>query len=89
VDSRWFKEDRALPKEDQAQAIEESKKAIAAATIIRRRLARILEEEIEKTYLTEEDIYGLDWQQKVLFQIARRKTLREVYNLIHNIGHDK
>jgi len=82
VDSRWFKEDRALPKNEQAEAVRESEKALKASTLLVRRLKLILEDEIQKTYRNEEDYARDNWQQVVLASAARRKTLKEVINLL-------
>lgn len=82
MDSRWFKEDRALPKNEQAEAVRESEKALKASTLLVRRLKLILEDEIQKTYRNEEDYARDNWQQVVLASAARRKTLKEVINLL-------
>jgi len=82
VDSRWFKEDRALPKNEQAEAVRESEKALKASTLLVRRLKLILEDEIQRTYRNEEDYARDNWQQVVLASAARRKTLKEVINLL-------
>lgn len=82
MDSRWFREDRKLPKVEQAEAIEESKKALANSTLLIRRLTDILEEEISKTYTSEEDYTSVCWERNVLSQFARRKTLKEIIKLL-------
>lgn len=82
MDSRWFKEDRALPKNEQAEAVRESEKALKASTLLVRRLKLILEDEIQKTYRNEEDYARDNWHQVVLASAARRKTLKEVINLL-------
>lgn len=82
MDSRWFKEDRALPKNEQAEAVRESEKALKASTLLVRRLKLILEDEIQRTYRNEEDYARDNWQQVVLASAARRKTLKEVINLL-------
>jgi len=82
MDTRWFKEDRALPESEQKDAKEESEKALKNATFIKRRLTRILEEEIEKTYLLEEDVDKPGYKKRVLASAARRKAFKEVTNLI-------
>lgn len=82
MDHRWFKEDRALPKNDQAEAIEESKKALRNSTLFRRRLEGILSDLIEESYRKEEDFENPNWERIHVSEIARRKTLREIKNLI-------
>ncbi len=82
MDNRWFSEDRKLPKADQARAIEESKKALASSTLLIRRLKQILEAEIKKTYATEEDYAGTDWERKVLSMFARRSALKDIIKIL-------
>ncbi len=82
MDSRWLKEDRKLPKAEQAKAIEESKKALKNSTLLVRRLTNILEEEVEKTYTTEESYVGTDWEVKTQRMFARRQTLKEIIKLL-------
>lgn len=82
MDSRWFKEDRKLPKGEQAKAIEESKKALQNSTFLSRRLKAILEEEVEKTYSNEEDYMGPGWKRKILANANRRWTLQEIIKLL-------
>ncbi len=82
MDGRWFAEDRRLPKAEQAQAIEESKKALLNATLLTRRLTAILEDEILKTHTLEENYEGEEWSRKVLSMFARRKALKEVIKLL-------
>ncbi len=82
MDSRWFSEDRKLPRGEREQAIAESKKALANSTLLIRRLKQILEAEIEKTYASEEDYEGITWERKVLTMFAKRSTLKEVIHLL-------
>jgi len=82
MDSRWLKEDRKLPKEEQAKAIEESTKALKNSTLLIRRLSAILEDEVEKTYATEESYEGSGWAVKVQRMFARRQALKEVIKLL-------
>ena len=82
IDVRWFAEDRKLPKAEQADAIAESKKALSNATLLNRRLKVILEEMIEKTYTSETDYKGEDWERRVLTMFAKRETLKEVIKLL-------
>lgn len=82
MDSRWFREDRTLPKKEQAEAIKESKKALQNATLFRRRLEAILNELIEESLRKEEDFENPNWERIHVSEISRRKTLREVLKLI-------
>jgi hypothetical protein len=82
MDSRWFAEDRKLPKAEQAQAKLETEKALKAATLLSRRLKQILQDEVEKTYTKEEDYEGIGWEFQVTKLFARRQTLNEIINLI-------
>lgn len=82
MDSKWFKEDRALPKAEQAQAKAESLKALKNSTFIQRRLERILEELIALSDRDDEDFSNPNWQLEHAANISRRKTLREIKQLI-------
>ena len=82
MDSRWFSEDRKLPKDDIKDAIEESTKALKASTLLSRRLTAILEEEVEKTYTREEQYTDADWDRVVFGLFQRRKTLKEIIKLL-------
>ena len=82
MDQKWFKEDRALPQEEQKEAIEQSKKALKNSTLFQRRLERILNEELDKSYRIVEDFKVPNWERIHVSEIARRKTLREIIKLI-------
>lgn len=82
MDPRWFREDRKLPREEREEAITESKKALANSTLLIRRLTDILEDEISKTYTSEEDYTNVAWERNVLAMFARRKTLKEIIKLL-------
>lgn len=83
LDQRWFKEDRKLPKEEQADAIKESAKIISNSTLIQRRLKNILEEEIETTYRLEEDFMNPGYERLVIANASARKTLRSIIKLLN------
>ena len=84
MDNRWFKEDREKYKGSELRTqVEASEKALKNSTLLARRLSRILQEEIEKTYLTEEAYEGEAWERKVLGASAERKALRRVQTLIN------
>lgn len=82
MDSRWFSEDRKLPKEEQKEAIEESKKALKNSTLFRRRLEGILQKELEDSYRKEEDFEAHNWEIVHISEVSRRKTLKDVMKLI-------
>jgi len=82
MDSRWFKEDRELPKEEQAEAKEESRKALKNSTVFVRRLERILTELYEETLRKDEEFDIPDWQTVHVASVSRRKTLREIQKII-------
>ena len=82
MDSKWFKEDRALPKAEQAEAKAESLKALKNSTFLQRRLERILNELLAETERSEEDFSQPNWELINVSNISRRKTLREIIQLI-------
>ena len=83
MDSRWFKEDRALPKNEQKEAIELSRKALKNSTLLHRRLGLILEELFQKTLTNDEDFDNPDWNTRAVANASRRKTIREIQTLLH------
>lgn len=82
MDSQWFKEDRKLPSQEQAEAKEESKKALLNSTFFQRRLERILNEMIAASGRDDEDFSKQNWQLEHVANISRRKVLREIIKLI-------
>lgn len=82
MDSSWFKEDRALPISEQNEAIDESKKALKNSTLITRRLSRLIEEKIEKSFTDDEDFSKPNWQYEHVANIAKRKVLLEILKLL-------
>ena len=82
MDSRWFREDRELPKAEQAEARIESEKALKNSTLFQRRLERIVDEMIDTANRAEEDFSQPNWQFNNVANISRRKTLREIKQLI-------
>lgn len=83
LSDRWFKEDRELYKGPELKEQKaESEKAIRNSTILIRRLRAMLEEDIEKTYLSEEQFDNPAWERIVLAAAAERKALRRVLNLL-------
>jgi hypothetical protein len=83
VDNRWFKEDRENhPRSELKKQQAESEKALRASTLLTRRLTDILKEDIEKTYLVEEDFGDPAWERKTIAAAAERKTLRRIMKLL-------
>lgn len=82
MDSRWFIEDKKLPKEEQQAAIEQSKKALKNSTLFQRRLESILQRELETSYRKEEDFEVDNWERIHVAEVSRRKTLKDIIKLI-------
>jgi hypothetical protein len=82
LDQRWFKEDRALPKDEREQAKEASEVALRNSTLMSRRLKAILEEEYEKCIKLEDDFQSPGWKKRILALNARRRTLREIASIL-------
>lgn len=80
--SDWFKEERQLPKDEQADAKEKTKEALLHSTIFSGRLKRMLEEKVETALRDDEDFTKPNWQEAALANASRRKTLREIIQLI-------
>ncbi len=82
MDSRWFKEDRALPADERHEAQEESIKALKNSTLITRRLKRILGEMLQEADKSDEDFSKPNWKSEAIANISRRKTLNDIIKLI-------
>lgn len=83
MDTRWYKEDREqYPRSEVKEQIEKTEQALRNSTLLTRRLTRILEEDIEKTYLVEEDFDDPAWQRKTIAAAAERRTLRRIMKLL-------
>ncbi len=83
MDSLWFKEDRKLPKEEQDEAIEDSKKALLNSTFMSRRLTQILKDKYEECLREEEKLPNdANWLNLTVASQSRRKTLREILKLL-------
>jgi hypothetical protein len=82
LDNRWFKEDRKLPKNEQAGAKAESEKALKNSTLFQRRLDGILDDLIEASHRDDEDFTKPNWQLEAVSGVSRRKALREIKRLI-------
>jgi hypothetical protein len=83
LNDRWFKEDRkAYSGVELSKQKSETEKALRNSTVLLRRLKEMLEEDIEKTYLTEEEYDTVGWERKVLACAVERKTLRKILDLL-------
>lgn len=82
MDSRWFKEDRQLPKEEQKEATEATRTALQNSTLMHRRLGTILEEMFAKTLTNDEDFEKPGWEQRNIANASRRKTIRDIQKLL-------
>lgn len=82
MDSRWFKEDRVLPKDEQKEAKESSEKALKNSTLFQRRLTNILKDLIEEANRDDEDFTKRDWATTAVANASRRKTIRQIIKLI-------
>ena len=83
MDTKWFKEDREkYPRSEQKEQIEKSEKALRNSTLMRRRLQDMLNEDLAKTYLTEEDFDDPAWERKTIAAAAERKVIRRYLKLL-------
>jgi hypothetical protein len=83
LDVKWFKEDREkYPRSEQPEQVKKTETALRNSTLIVRRLTRILEEDMAKTYLVEEDFDDPAWQRKTIAAAAERNTLRRIIKLL-------
>lgn len=87
MDGKWFVEERKLPKEEQAKEKKEIEKILRNSTIIRNRLLRMLQEDMDKTYEVEENFDDPAWERKTIAAAAERKTIRRYIKLL-NWRHD-
>jgi hypothetical protein len=82
MDSRWFKEDRQLPKEERAKAKAETEKVLKNSTLMSRLLKDICEEEIERTYRVEEGFEDPHYERAIVVAASRRKAFRDIIKLL-------
>lgn len=83
LNDRWFKEDRELYRgEELKEQVQESEKALRNSSLFSRRLKRMLEEDLEKAYIVEEDFENPAWQLKTIAAAAERKVLRRIIKLL-------
>lgn len=81
----WFKEDREEAQRDGTdlrKLKKESEKALKNSTMMQRRLRRILTEQLEQSFRDDEDFSQPNWELNNVANISRRKTLREIIQLI-------
>lgn len=83
MDSRWFKEDRTqYPRSEQQEQVKKSEEALRNSSLMQRRLLAILNEDLEKTYMVEEDFSDPAWERKTIAAAAERKVLRRYIKLL-------
>lgn len=86
MDSRWFKEDRAIAHKDKSVSLadlqKESQEALKNSTLFSRRLEGILNDYVAETERSDEDFSQQNWELINVSNISRRKTLREIIKLI-------
>lgn len=82
MDSRWFKEDRQLPKGEREDAKAKTEEALKNSTLIVRLLTTIIEEEIEMTYRVEEKIEDPAYERLIIASASRRKALKDIIKLL-------
>ena len=83
MDSKWFREDRKLPKgKEQDEAKKATEEALKNSTLMSRLLKGICEDEIERTYRDEEDIQDPAYARVVIAAASRRKAFKEIIKLL-------
>jgi len=82
MNSRWFKEERKLPKAQQAKAIAEAKEVLGHSTTMSEKLKRIIEEDIEQLYAGDENVGQEGWEQRALANVGGRKALRKLLEIL-------
>ena len=83
INPLWFKEDREQYKgRERDEQIEKSKEALLNSTFIVRRLKQILEDDLDKTFLVEEDFDNPAWERNTIAAAAERKVLRRIIRLL-------
>lgn len=82
----WFKEDRALARNDKSKTLTEHKqqteKVLRNSTLFRDRLERILKDMLVATLDDDEDFSKPNWEREHIANISRRKTINELLSLI-------
>lgn len=83
MDSRWFKEDRKLPKGERVEAQKKTEESLKNSTLMSRLLTGICEDEIESTYKVEEDFNNPNYERLVVVAASRRKAFKEIIKLLN------
>jgi len=82
MDSKWYAEDRLLPKHEQAEAMAATEVALKNSTLMTRRLGDILDGMIDRTMRDDENFEKPDWQVRAIANASARKTLRQIAKLL-------
>ena len=82
VNTRWTKDERELPQHERKDALERATDLILASDFVLSKLKNIIEEDIEKTYIKDEDVGTPEWTQRALANAGARKALRNILKLI-------
>lgn len=83
LDNRWYKEDRASYKGEALQEqVKKTEEALRNSSLLVRLLTSILNEDLEKTFLVEEDFDNPAWERKTIAAAAERKVLRRIIKLL-------
>ncbi len=82
MNSRWFKEERALPRLKQQKAIEDAEETLRHSTLIIEKLKRIITEDLNKTFTDDENVGKEGWEHRALANVGARKALRKLLELL-------
>lgn len=82
MNSRWFKEERALPNNERDERIQETKAVLLHSTLMVEKLQRIIDEELEEAYTNEENICDPNYRDRATFNAGARKVLRKLKKLL-------
>jgi hypothetical protein len=82
LNSRWFKEERALPRIEYIEAKKNAKEVIRHSTLVLDKLTRIIDEEIQATYDIEEDFLSENYRDRIAASGGARIVLRKLKALL-------
>lgn len=82
MNSRWFKEERELPREAQDKAIADATEVLQHSTTMAGKLKRIIEEDIDLLYAGDENVGTQGWEQRALANVGARKALRKLLEIL-------
>ena len=82
MNSRWFKEERALPRDEYIKAKAEAEEVLNHSTLMRDKLVRIIDEEIKGTYDIEEDFLSENYRDRIAASGGARIVLRRLKALL-------